>query len=282
MAGASVPGYHAFWTEKRASLQAECKENVKQYPAADEHYRRLFKIICDIEDVASFTPATIGESVEWAAIINAAEESREGYCKALKGKILFSALYGTYTVTLNDLKSLVKARTSEATKTQTKPSQEEDFKEVRRRKRQSTTESAPTSKKAAAATGNTQTKEVPTRNYFAPLRVTTMDTDSAGDGATALEEGSTTLEVDTSGRAGRPPPIIITTTVNLIHLQKQLKNVVSGDFEFRNTKSGTRVITKSMADFEAVKSYLSNNKLSYFTFFPKTLKPIKAVFKLTE
>ena len=201
MAGSSVPAYHAFWRERRASLQAEYKDNIKQYPEADDHYRRLFKSICDIEDLASFTPATIGESVEWTAIINAAEENRESYCKALTGKILFSALYGTYTVALNDLKALVKAKDS-----QTKPSQEEDFKEVRRRKRQNTTESAPTTKKAAAAAGSTQTKEVPTQNYFAPLRVTSMETDTAGAGTTTLEEGATTLEVETSGKAGRPPP----------------------------------------------------------------------------
>jgi hypothetical protein len=63
----------------------------------------------------------------------------------------------------------------------------------------------------------------------------------------------------------------------LIELQKQLKNVVKADIEFRNTRNGTRVNTKGMADFEAVKSNLSNNNLSYFYFFPKSQKPIKAV-----
>ena len=104
---------------------------VKEYPEAEPHYRKLFKIICDIEDVDRFTPAAIGE---WTAIVNVAKENRESYCKALMGKILFSALYGTYRVALNDLKALVKAKAS-----QTKPSQDEDFKEVRRRKRQITT-----------------------------------------------------------------------------------------------------------------------------------------------
>jgi hypothetical protein len=138
---------------------------VKQYPEVHQHYRRLFKIICDIEDVSSFTPAAIGESAEWAAIVSAADENRASYCTALTGKALLSALYGTYTVTLDNLKSLVKTSTSDTTKAVTaKPAQEEDFKEVRRRKRQNTTESAPTSKKAAAAAGNTPTNEVTTRN----------------------------------------------------------------------------------------------------------------------
>jgi hypothetical protein len=72
---------------------------------------------------------------------------------------------------------------------------------------------------------------------------------------------------------------MLSAKTNLIHLQKQLKNVVKADFEFRNTRNGTRVITKGMADFEAVKSHLSNNNLSYFSFFPKTQKPIKAVIR---
>jgi hypothetical protein len=62
-------------------------------------------------------------------------------------------------------------------------------------------------------------------------------------------------------------------------LQKQLKNVVKADLEFRNTRNGIRVITKGMADFEAVKSYISNNNLSYFSFFPKSQKPIKAIMR---
>jgi hypothetical protein len=95
-----------------------------------------------------------------------------------------------------------------------------------------------------------------------------MDTDSAGLEASTYEE---TVPV----KAGRPPPIILTAKINLIQLQKQLKKLVKGDFEFRNTRNGTRVITKSMADFEAVKSHLSSNYLS--SSFLKSQKPIKAV-----
>jgi hypothetical protein len=67
---------------------------------ADQQYRRLFKIICDIEDVASYTPAAIGESAERTAIVSAPDDNKASYCKALTGKALFSVLYGTCTVTL--------------------------------------------------------------------------------------------------------------------------------------------------------------------------------------
>jgi hypothetical protein len=34
-----------------------------------------------------------------------------------------------------------------------------------------------------------------------------------------------------------------------------------------------------MADFSAVRSYLENNNLAYFTFYPKSLKLIEAVIR---
>jgi hypothetical protein len=55
--------------------------------------------------------------------------------------------------------------------------------------------------------------------------------------------------------------------------------VLKDNFEFRSTRNGTRIITKTMADFSAFKSYLEKNNLAYFNFYPKTLKPIKAVIR---
>jgi hypothetical protein len=52
----------------------------------------------------------VGESEEWAAIVSSAEDNCERYCKGLSSKTLFNALYGTYTVTLNELKNVLKAR----------------------------------------------------------------------------------------------------------------------------------------------------------------------------
>jgi hypothetical protein len=99
---------------------------------------QLHKVLCAIEDLASFTPSTVGESVEWAAIVSSAEDNRESFCKALRGNPLFSALYGTYTVTL---KNVLKASSQTG---QTK--QADGFKEVRSRKRHSTGEAARTPK----------------------------------------------------------------------------------------------------------------------------------------
>jgi hypothetical protein len=124
------------------------------------------------------------------------EENRANYCKALSGKTLYSALYGTYTVTLNELKGLLKASIFSEEKGNSKstgePHQEEGFQEVRRRKRQNTDETSKTVKKTAVKAKtppllNSCPTKVATRNFFAPLR-TSMDTDSAGAEASTHED----------------------------------------------------------------------------------------------
>jgi hypothetical protein len=74
-----------------------------------------------------------------AAIVNGVEENRVSYYKGLHRKPLFSALYGTYTIALRELKAVLRASTLacqtnllETTGQQT--TQEGSFKEVRRRK----------------------------------------------------------------------------------------------------------------------------------------------------
>jgi hypothetical protein len=47
--------------------------------------------------------------------------------------------------------------------------------------------------------------------------------------------------------------------------------------EFCNTRNGTRDFTKTLADFAAFRSHLETHNLSYFTFYPKYLKPIKTI-----
>jgi hypothetical protein len=62
-------------------------------------------------------------------------------------------------------------------------------------------------------------------------------------------------------------------------LQRQIRDVVRGNFEFRNTRSGTRIVSKEMEDFSTIKKHLESTNLSYFTYFPKSEKPIKTVIR---
>lgn len=77
MVGVPVPGYQALWVEKRASLQAEYKVQIKQYSNVDMQYRHLFKILCNTDDVAGLPPAVVGESAEWAAIVSATNDNSQ-------------------------------------------------------------------------------------------------------------------------------------------------------------------------------------------------------------
>jgi hypothetical protein len=226
--------------------------------------QHLFKVLCDLEALAGCTPKSGGESEEWATAIRAAEDNLACYSVALQGKALYSALYGAYTVTLNELKRVLQSSSQAG-----QPNHADGFQEVRSRKRLSTAEAARTPKKVAVQTPGPQ---VPTKNFYAPLRATNMETD-----APATEP--IPPEAATQGKTGRPPPIVLTSTVNLIQLQKQLKGVAKDSFEFRITRNGTRVVTKDMVDYQAVKHYFDNQSLPYFTFSPKSQKPIKAVIR---
>jgi hypothetical protein len=98
--------------------------------------------------------------------------------------------------------------------------------------------------------------------------------DLEGDKETTDEgkQGSTT-------QAGRPSTIILTSNKNQLQLQKNISAIVQGSFEFRNTRNGTRVLTKEMVDYSAIKSFFLQNNLKFYTFFPKSLKPIKDVIR---
>jgi hypothetical protein len=85
-------------------LKSEYRQLLGQFPDAEAQLKQLFKVVCDIEDVAGYTPASVGESEQWSSIVNFAEENRQNFCKKLNGRTLFSALNGTYTVALQELK----------------------------------------------------------------------------------------------------------------------------------------------------------------------------------
>jgi hypothetical protein len=115
-----------------------------------------------------------------------------------------------------------------------------------------------------------------TRNYFAPLRTVEMDT---AENTAECEDAAEQHQQAPSRVAGRPPPIVLISAANLILLQKQLKRLVKGNFEFRSTRNETPAVTKEMADYSALRSYFDSIHLHYFTFHPKSEKPIKSVIR---
>jgi hypothetical protein len=98
------------------------------------------------------------------------------------------------------------------------------------------------------------------------------------------EDSSYKIDVDhkqqsQNSRRGRTPPIKLTSAINLIRLQKQLKSFMKGSFEFRNTRNGTRVVAKEVTNFSAIKEHFNSQNQNCFIFFPKSLKPMKALMR---
>jgi hypothetical protein len=188
---------------------------------------------------------------------------KQNLCKVLQGKRLFNALYGTYTITLNDLKNVLQSSAKKA-KEAPKTAPCDGFREQRRRKRSSNSEDGtqPRNKKAAPQTVQpTKTQAaVATKNYYATLNTMEMETPKEGN-------DSETSEVDNPRTTGRPPPLVLTSAINLIHLQSELKELVKGNFKLVNTKSGTRIISREMSDYSVIRTYLDSKSLYYFTFY---------------
>jgi hypothetical protein len=268
MANVPAPEYQTVWSNQIEGLRREYKNAILQYPDAGGAIDRVHLVLLDIARLTARTPISVGESPPWTQIVlNAAEISRNLH-SVLKGKALFSALYGVYAEVLQDLKSV--ASTAKGQPTQ---ENEEEFREQRRRKRNPSDEAAkdpktnPTAGIQAPRVRSQQ--DVPTRNFFAPLRTAELEC-----------EGSKSETTDNpENEMQQAPPIVLTSQEHLIQLQKNLKRMCKGNFEFRSTRNGTRVINKEMADFSAIRSYFGTNNLPYYTFFPKSEKPIKAVIR---
>jgi hypothetical protein len=58
-----------------------------------------------------------------------------------------------------------------------------------------------------------------------------------------------------------------------------MRRQVTENFKFRSIKNGTRFITRGMADFKSVKSLFGANNLFYYSFYPKSEKPMKVVIR---
>jgi hypothetical protein len=109
--------------------------------------------------------------------------------------------------------------------------------------------------------------EVPTRNFFAILRPAafgmTMET-TRGNFIKGQQQQAP------FSQTGRPPPIILTSQVNLVQLQRQMKDLPKGNYVIHDTKNGTRVVTKEITHFSTICSHFESNNLPYFTFHPKS------------
>jgi hypothetical protein len=102
-----------------------------------------------------------------------------------------------------------------------------------------------------------------THNFFAPLRTTDMDTETPGAENTLLEQ-------EAPRKLGRLPPIMMTSTTNIIQRRALVPKYM---------KWNPYIITKEMVDYSLMKSYPEKNNLHYFIFSPDSKKIIKALIR---
>ena len=253
------------WRAIVASYERNHESLKSNNPGCEEDIDLLGQGLRTIGRLIHASPSINGNGAVWTQLLSKSEDERSVLCRHLDGKALFTGLLRLYATTHRELRESLLPEPSESI---------EEFREQRRRKRNPSEEQ--TKKlKPSPSPRDPRVKsqaEVTTKNFYAPLRTSAMDvaeetSDKPGEGQPS------------ANKSGRPPPIVLTSATNLIQLQRKIKGIVSGDFEFRNTRSGTRIVMKEMADFLLTRKFLEASKLPHFTFFPKAEKPIKAVIR---
>jgi hypothetical protein len=68
MADIPVPGYKAFWMDTCKKLKLGYQQLIGQFPDADAQLKQLFKVIRGIDQMARYTPASMGKSEQWSVI----------------------------------------------------------------------------------------------------------------------------------------------------------------------------------------------------------------------
>jgi hypothetical protein len=167
--------------------------------------------------------------VVWKGLVAKAEAERVVLCKHLDGKALFTATLRLYAALHRELRATILPARQTST---------EEFREQRRRKRNPSDEQAKKSNTAMqTAVAKPQLQgEVKTTIFFVPLRTAEMEVEHA-----LVEKSPDDPENEpqqpAASKAGRPPPIVLNSSTNLMKLQEQIRDVVRGNFEFRNTRS---------------------------------------------
>jgi hypothetical protein len=121
-------------------------------------------------------------------------------------------------VALCEFKQVLQTSAKKARSTEEQKDRLSEFTEQKRRERRNSS-GQDSKKKAAMSPAPYHKAQVPTKNFFAPLRMETGNEVRAQQPADQAEQ----QEQETTSKAGRSPPIVLTSTVNLMSLQKELK-----------------------------------------------------------
>jgi hypothetical protein len=187
-----------------------------------------------IKKLVHISPPVNENGAVWKGLITRAETERAVLCKHLGGKALYTAMLRLYAALHRDLRDSVLPVPADHNST-------EGFREQKRCKRNPSDVNVKIPKSGVPTPEPRDPRlrpkrEIPTRNFLTPLRTAEIDLECTLVEATSESPISETQQ--TYSKAGRPAAIILTSAINLIQLQSIIRDIVKGDFEFRNTRSG--------------------------------------------
>lgn len=108
MAHVRNSGYQKLWSNLAESLRFEQENTIQQHPDADTLMERVCVVVTAIACLAGCVPASVGESPKWTLIVQNMGDTRGNLLQVLKGKQLYSALYGVYREVLHELIAALK------------------------------------------------------------------------------------------------------------------------------------------------------------------------------
>jgi hypothetical protein len=74
-------GFWKFWIEKRTTIKSVCHVAVSKHHDADSLLKQAYKMLCNTYYLAKYTPASVGESIDWTYIVKATE-NRASYLQS--------------------------------------------------------------------------------------------------------------------------------------------------------------------------------------------------------
>jgi hypothetical protein len=145
-----VTSHEFFWLQEVNNLQIAYKKIIAKYSDADSVLQQVYKVLGYILRLACCTSTSDGESEMWIRAVDTANNDKISLTKILRGKSLYSALYGTYTMTLSELKAVLQGSAKKSifqqaavtTPAFSSPMEANDdgFREQRRRKQKNSSE----------------------------------------------------------------------------------------------------------------------------------------------
>jgi hypothetical protein len=83
--------------------------------------QQVYRVLGDLVSLAGCTPKSVGDSDAWVRTVDAAKRDKLSLSKILKGKSFYSAVYGTYSVTLSELKTILQRKALPSRLKQSRP-----------------------------------------------------------------------------------------------------------------------------------------------------------------